>query len=67
MASADKKKTNFTREDWSDVKVADPYSKSKTLAEKAAWDFVKALPQEEQFEIVTINPGLVLGPNFVTA
>jgi dihydroflavonol-4-reductase len=33
------------------------------LAEKAAWDFVKNLPNDEKFEVVTINPGLVLGPN----
>ena len=38
------------------------YHKSKTLAEKAAWDFVKALPEQEKFELVTINPGLVMGP-----
>lgn len=41
----------------------DPYSKSKTLAEKAAWDFVAALPEGEKFELATINPALVIGPN----
>ena len=39
-----------------------PYHKSKTLAERAAWDFVKALPEQEKFELVTINPGFVMGP-----
>jgi len=33
------------------------------LAERAAWDFVKELPDDEKFELVCINPGLVLGPN----
>jgi len=33
------------------------------LAEKAAWDFVEKLPADEKFELVCINPGLVLGPN----
>lgn len=33
------------------------------MAEKAAWDFLVGLPQEERFEFVTVNPGLVLGPN----
>ena len=37
------------------------YSRSKTMAEKAAWDFVSALPDSEKFELVTINPSLVVG------
>jgi nucleoside-diphosphate-sugar epimerase len=38
------------------------YEWSKTLAERAAWNFVKSLPKERNLELVTINPGLVLGP-----
>ena len=38
------------------------YPKSKTLAEKAAWDFQAALPEGEKFEIATICPGFVMGP-----
>ena len=38
------------------------YYKSKTLAEKAAWDFQAALPEAERFEIATICPGFVMGP-----
>lgn len=49
----------FTEEDWTDVTVAGAYEKSKTLAERAAWDFVNSLPQEERFELVTINPFLI--------
>ena len=33
------------------------------MAERAAWDFVKELPDDEKFELVCINPALVLGPN----
>ena len=33
------------------------------MAEKAAWDFLKDLPEDQRFELVCINPGLVLGPN----
>jgi hypothetical protein len=33
------------------------------LAEKAAWEFQKNLPENERFPIVTINPGFILGPN----
>ena len=61
--NADKKKTHFTVEDWTDLKIASAYEKSKTMAEKAGWDFLANLPENERFEFVTINPGLVLGPN----
>ena len=61
----DLKQTSFSRNDWTDVKskAVGAYEKSKTLAEKAAWDFLEALPENERFELVTVNPGLVLGPN----
>jgi len=62
----DKAKTHFTTEDWTDLTVASPYEKSKTMAERAAWDFLANLPEAERFELVTINPGLVLGPNLNT-
>jgi nucleoside-diphosphate-sugar epimerase len=39
-----------------------PYEQSKTLAERAAWEFVHGLPEGEKFELVTIAPGLILGP-----
>jgi len=38
------------------------YLKSKTLAEKAAWDFQAALPEDQRFEVATINPSFVMGP-----
>ncbi len=37
-----------------------PYIRSKTLAEKAAWDFVKRTPGAP--ELVAVNPGFVHGP-----
>lgn len=37
-----------------------PYIRSKTIAEKSAWNFVKSL--EEPFELVVINPAFVQGP-----
>jgi len=51
-----------TEADWSVPENCDPYPKSKTLAERAAWDFVKSLPPERHFELAVINPGFVLGP-----
>lgn len=49
----------LTEDDWSDVGAAGPYQKSKTLAERAAWDFVRA---DGRLELAVINPGMVLGP-----
>ena len=55
-------KTDYDETIWTDVshpigRVA--YTKSKTLAEKAAWDFVKN--QAPEIALTTINPVLVLG------
>lgn len=52
----------LTEADWSDPEICEPYPKSKTLAERAAWDFVAALPSARRIELAVINPGLVLGP-----
>lgn len=51
----------YNEGDWSDVNDPHirPYDKSKTLAEKAAWDFVDAHPE---MQLTTINPSFVLGP-----
>merc|ERR1711935_486386 len=38
-----------------------PYAYSKTLAEQAAWDFVKK-QQDCGFDLVTCNPSFVMGP-----
>lgn len=48
--------------DWSDLQdsCATPYVKSKTLAERAAWDFVAG--EGAGLQLTTINPGFVLGP-----
>lgn len=62
-AIMDNNKSHFTEKDWSNLAISKPYPKSKHLAEKAAWDFLKELPKEEQFELVTVNPGFVIGPN----
>ncbi|WP_194816198.1 aldehyde reductase [Nocardia sp. XZ_19_385] len=51
-----------TEADWSVVAKCAPYQKSKTLAERAAWDYVESLPADQRFELVVVNPGMVLGP-----
>lgn len=50
----------FTEEDWTDIDgpLTGPYHKSKTLAERAAWDFAG----REGLEMAVINPGMVFGP-----
>jgi len=52
--------TPFTEQDWTDVDAdgIQPYQKSKTLAERAAWDFVR----DGGLELATVNPTGVLGP-----
>jgi len=37
----------YTEADWSDPDKQSGYMKSKTLAEKAAWEFVNSLPENE--------------------
>lgn len=42
-----------------------PYAYSKTLAERAAWDFVKSAAGDNgncSFDLVTCNPSFVMGP-----
>src|SRR5690348_10519248 len=56
------KATAYTEDDWSVADQSPPYEKSKTLAERAAWDFVADLPEDRRFDLVALNPGLVLGP-----
>jgi dihydroflavonol-4-reductase len=55
-------KHHFTEADWTNVESPDayPYVKSKTIAERAARDWVAANGGDMEF--VTVNPSLVLGP-----
>ncbi len=57
----------YTEEDWTDVNHnVRPYPKSKTLAERAAWDFIAR--EGNGLELAVVNPvavfGPVLGPDF---
>jgi len=55
--------TPFTEKDWTNVDAdgIQPYQKSKTLAERAAWEFVN---EHDGLELATVNPTGVLGPVF---
>jgi dihydroflavonol-4-reductase len=52
----------LTEETWtdSDNPKLTPYTRSKTIAERAAWDFVKERGEVERLAVV--NPGAILGP-----
>ena len=56
-------KQYYDESDWSDPNKSEigHYAKSKTLAEMAAWDFVKK--EGNPFELAVINPALVIGPS----
>ena len=49
---------------WTDInsKYVTPYQKSKTIAEKAAWDFYNNQDNNNKMEMAVINPGGVMGP-----
>lgn len=52
----------FTEKEWNVTSSADhqPYPYSKTIAEKEAWVIAK---EQNQWDLLTINPGWILGPS----
>jgi nucleoside-diphosphate-sugar epimerase len=63
--------TPFTEADWTNPEAKDvaAYPKSKTLAERAAWDFISS--EGGALELAVVNPvgvlGPVLGPDYSTS
>lgn len=57
-----RRKTPYTEADWTNVDgpAVQPYMKSKTLAERAAWDFVAR--EGKGLELVVVNPVGIFGP-----
>ncbi|MBS0482286.1 MAG: NAD-dependent epimerase/dehydratase family protein [Proteobacteria bacterium] len=55
----------FVETDWSDLggNIA-PYQKSKTLAERASWEFIAR--EGQGLELTSVNPTMVLGPTLGT-
>lgn len=59
--SINKENHVFTEDDWTDVNTELPaYIKSKTVAEKAAWDFIEK--EGNGLELSVINPVGIFGP-----
>lgn len=55
------RKTPYTEKDWTNLNAdVHAYQKSKTIAEKAAWDFIKN--EGGNLELSTVNPVGVMGP-----
>ena len=63
MADTLEEKDSFDETDWSDPnkKSIRAYGKSKTLAEKAAWNFMSS--DKPSFTLTVINPVAVTGPS----
>lgn len=61
VASGRPDKTRFDESDWTDIDApsTSAYAKSKTLAERAAWDFVA---EDGRLQLTTVNPSVVFGP-----
>jgi nucleoside-diphosphate-sugar epimerase len=61
----------FTEQDWTNLNdpTVQPYQKSKTIAERAAWDFIAR--EGGKLELAVVNPvgvfGPVLGPDYSTS
>jgi dihydroflavonol-4-reductase len=62
--AGDKKKNHLTPESWTDAKIdkVSAYMKSKTLAERAAWDFYNNQTAGNKMELTVVNPGPIYGP-----
>ena len=61
--SAHLKEGIATPDTWTDInEKVNTYQRSKTIAEKAAWEFIKNQKGDHQLELTVINPGGVMGP-----
>ncbi|EAS07176.1 cinnamoyl-CoA reductase (macronuclear) [Tetrahymena thermophila SB210] len=55
-------KNFFTSNDWSNLAQSPPYEKSKTLAEKKAWEIYEK--NKSKIKMTIILPGYIQGPSF---
>jgi len=61
-----KPSSEYTEDDWTDPDTPGlpPYPKSKAIAERAAWDFMRA--EGNGTELVVVNPTFILGPTLTS-
>lgn len=59
----------YTEDDWTDPDMPGlpPYPRSKTIAERAAWDFMRGEGAQAETELVVVNPTFILGPPLTAA
>ena len=62
--AGDAKMNHLTQESWTNPESdrVSAYTKSKALAEKAAWKFYKSQQGGERMELTVIHPGPIFGP-----
>lgn len=55
---------DIDQDSWTDTtaKNISAYVKSKTMAERSAWDFIREQEGEQRLELVVVNPGPIFGP-----
>lgn len=64
----EKERRVFTEKDWTNLDgEITPYTKSKTMAEKAAWEYIKGVQDQEEdetarMELTVVNPVGIFGP-----
>ena len=65
ISGADNIKPVYNESDWGNEKskLSNTYAKSKIMAEKMIWKFKEELPKESKLELVSINPGFIVGMN----
>ncbi len=65
MLGEGNKSINVNPNTWTNpkAKIMSAYIKSKTLAEKSAWDFINAQNGDDKLEMVVLNPGAIWGPS----
>ena len=63
LSGHERENREFSESDWTDISKTDyAYAKSKTLAEQAAWEFIRSTQNKSGMELVSINPSNVFGP-----
>jgi dihydroflavonol-4-reductase len=64
MIGGEKGTVNINQDSWTNVNAerVSAYLKSKTLAEKSAWEFINNQQGDQKLELVVVNPGPVYGP-----
>lgn len=63
VIGAEENKEAYDESDWADEtsRLVGTYQRSKILAEKLVWDFRAKLPEDSGLQLVSLNPGFIVG------